>query len=268
MIRLKGVDVARVVLLGLMLPARDAGAGIGDVDSSFGDGGHYKMPFDSGQWHDLIALPDGRLLSASALKGGAIQVFRSDANGHPDESFGVGGARLLPSTEGRSVAAMAPSTGGTAYLATMSSIARLTAVGDIDQAFGQGGWVEFPVAAVAGARGVMIDAIAPLADGGVAVLAVYYQQFYDDCAIAQHVYVLQPDGRVATGSPVGGIKVVLPTAPPYACYEMRSGSLRQMAGGLLRYAAGWNRQIFDLAGNKQAWYSGLPGDTYYLYENN
>src|SRR6478735_8253830 len=194
MIGLKGVDVARVALLGLVLAARDAGAGIGDVDSSFGDGGHCRMPFDSGQWHDLIALPDGRLLSASAMNG-AIQVFRSDANGHPDASFGVGGARTLPSTEGRTVAAMAPSIGGTAYLATMGSIARLTAVGEIDQGFGQGGWVEFPVAAVPGAGAVMIDSIAPLADGGVAVLAVYYQQFYDDCAIAQRVYVLQPDGR-------------------------------------------------------------------------
>src|SRR6478609_10486285 len=132
MIRLKGVDVARVALLGLVLAARDAGAGIGDVDSSFGDGGHYKMPFDSGQWHDLIALPDGRLLSASASNG-AIHVFRSDANGHPDESFGVGGTRILPFTEGRTVAAMAPSTGGTAYLGTMGSIARLTAAGEIDK---------------------------------------------------------------------------------------------------------------------------------------
>jgi hypothetical protein len=265
---MKGVSgFVRWVLLIAMLAAARSVMAAGDVDLSYGDAGRYRMPFDSASnWHAMAAFPDGRLVSAHG--GERLHVFRSEANGRADASFGTGGERVLDPPRKGVVSAIATNPGGSTYVAIHSNtemgtssalLGRLAPNGDIDPGFGNGGWVEIAGNGYASAKGAWISAIEPLSDGGVAFLVAYFVDFYDECLLARFMFRLGPDGRSAPGFPAAGVPMYV-SSGYYDCgAAITSGELRQLAGGLLRYSDGWDLQLKDLSGKTQPWYSDLPG---------
>jgi uncharacterized delta-60 repeat protein len=77
------------------LPAGAAAAPI-DLDRGYGTAGHATIGFD--QVHDRVLAtaitPDGSLVGVGSTDSGAL-VFRLDATGRPDLSFGLAGMRAL-----------------------------------------------------------------------------------------------------------------------------------------------------------------------------
>jgi uncharacterized delta-60 repeat protein len=127
----------------------------GSIDTSFGTGGSVEGSFGSvyGSWLTDFALqPDGRIVVLGVLGGGdppqpkLLVVRRYLPDGSPDTTFGTNGVTHLSTDDPNSRGAtMAIQPSGSIVLAARNynvrppTIARLSADGHLDDAFGQGG---------------------------------------------------------------------------------------------------------------------------------
>lgn len=140
----------------------------GERDGHFGAGGVVEGGFEHGAIQDVVREPDGALTAVGFSGDGLytrMHVGRYAADGAPDATFGVGGAVSLPSLgggtpeqrpqEGAGVVALRPGgflVGGgfttprtvreTEYwIGTDGALVALTASGELDPSFGDGGVV-------------------------------------------------------------------------------------------------------------------------------
>ncbi|HZL34887.1 MAG TPA: hypothetical protein VFC78_06225 [Tepidisphaeraceae bacterium] len=118
----------------------------GGLDGSFGSGGIVQLPNIIGSFHDVQALPDGRLLAVGSAKGydgkPALLTARFLPNGTPDQSFGYHGYVIMKYggfTDGDRVALLS---NGQFYVAG-SALGRFNSNGLLDPTFGNNGVVSF-----------------------------------------------------------------------------------------------------------------------------
>lgn len=170
-----------VVLLGL---TND----MGYLDSSFADGGVVvtNVVADEADVAEAVALlSDGRLLVAGYASNGSNQDFllmRYTADGELDDSFGTGGSVIIDFGAFERVADLAVDGAGAIVLVGTRgndmAIARVSAEGDVDEAFGDGGKavldrgeIEEAVAVIIGSDGAIYVG-GTVQDGGVRNMAV------------------------------------------------------------------------------------------------
>jgi len=128
----------------------------GTLDTSFGTGGRARIAVGAGEdmAYAVALQPDGRIVVAgrSAERGGDFSVVRLTRDGALDTSFGVGGKVTVDVNGGSDTAhALALQPDGKVLLAGSAAratgagqtfaLVRLTAAGELDSSFGQGGKV-------------------------------------------------------------------------------------------------------------------------------
>jgi hypothetical protein len=196
-------------------------AGIGDVDPSFGTGGHLAIPAGFG---GLIGLPDGTLQLVS-IQEGIARVLRLDRDGRPEQGFGVAGLLVSPISYGSaynsfqigtahamadgstylSVAAQNTQllTVGGSVFASEARLVRVNRAGLPDPQFGPDGMRGFPITKVMGALFSFLEDFVIAPDGELYVLVGYYQEEYD-CATGMFIYRLTPTGELDSSFGSGG----------------------------------------------------------------
>jgi uncharacterized delta-60 repeat protein len=119
----------------------------GTLDEGFGDGGVLRPgPTGTVQCTDIELQPDGRILLSGMNAQFAYAIWRFDADGTPDTTFGVDGEAVLPDSDLGIACEMALQpdgrivTGGADFGTPV--FARFTADGAIDTSFGTAGVVE------------------------------------------------------------------------------------------------------------------------------
>jgi uncharacterized delta-60 repeat protein len=139
----------------------------GDLDHAFGTEG--RVIADLGGSDDaaygVVVQPTGKVVVAGGT-GGSTVVWRYNADGTPDGSFGSGGRVALP--WGRPARAIAAQPDGALVVSGSGGasvdVARLTADGALDGSFGSGGTVRVPTGA-----GTAANAMLVLGDGRILV---------------------------------------------------------------------------------------------------
>lgn len=142
-----------------LLCAGEISAGEGDPDPTFSDDGRVDLTWGSG-WAkatSVAALSDGSILVGGTMKVAStaysdLAVVRFLSDGTLDEPWGDGGSRIVPiSSDGgthEELFEVVPISGGRSVLLGSTvmdnsrqapALARLTAEGDLDPAFGDGG---------------------------------------------------------------------------------------------------------------------------------
>jgi uncharacterized delta-60 repeat protein len=115
----------------------------GGVDASFGAGGSVDVDLGPGFifFLTVASAPDGRIVVASVPQNSpAVQVRRYLPNGAPDPSFGTNGrATVTPSNPPFYASVALQAEGGIVVTIDGVRIARLSADGSLDEAFGRGG---------------------------------------------------------------------------------------------------------------------------------
>jgi uncharacterized delta-60 repeat protein len=130
-----------------------AGAGIGDLDAQFAQGGQVLVADNGGS--SVLEMPDGRILviglpttnEGTPATGRAIVINRYRASGEPDSSFGQGGRAVAnTSLDIMSIGAAALQPDGKVVVAGnywlkggLPFVARLDPTGALDPSFGSGG---------------------------------------------------------------------------------------------------------------------------------
>ena len=129
----------------------------GAFDRTFGDGGWTRAGFGEGLVHELLRLPDGRLVAAGFNYGlrTSFEVARFLRDGGPDRSFaGSGGLELTLGGSAHAHAAALGGEDGSIVVAGDASpidgaqgirLVRLRSDGSPDPAFGDGGWVRIEI---------------------------------------------------------------------------------------------------------------------------
>lgn len=121
----------------------------GTVDRGFGADGLVRVPFSAVGVDDQLAQPDGKVLivttdrpSTSDLRRSLVTVFRFQADGSPDESFGKGGRVRVPGAR-LTAGALARQPDGKILVAGTTeegvSISRFRPDGSLDDTFGRAG---------------------------------------------------------------------------------------------------------------------------------
>ena len=155
----------------------------GSLDTTFGTGGKAMVDFGGDDGADALALqPDGKVVLAgdttNGAGGGDIAIARLNTGGSLDTTFGTGGKKTVDfggQDIGRAVALQGDGeilvAGG--VLSSTSdgfAVARLSAAGTLDAAFGSGGETTKPFA---GGDGVAVGrALAVQGDGKIVVAGV------------------------------------------------------------------------------------------------
>ncbi len=196
----------------------------GALDTSFGTGGYVDVPLGGGTndaLNKLIVQPDGRILASGIhfndARSDDFVVFRFNADGSPDSTFGANGKVLtdfginnqdrardmLLQPDGRIVLAgtEAHATGG-AYAEVNFGAVRYNADGTLDAGFGTGG-----LAVIGLANHAINGYAAVLQSDGAIVIAGQARPntgSYQDTAIAR----LLPNGAVDTAYGMSGIRRV------------------------------------------------------------
>ena len=111
----------------------------GVLDKSFGNGGKIIFTHKDGEYISKIALqPDGKIVAVGhLLGGGSAIVFRYNANGTLDASFGTGG-KAVPSLYGSALGVVIQPDGKIVVNESFG-VVRYNADGSLDAAFGTGG---------------------------------------------------------------------------------------------------------------------------------
>ena len=200
----------------------------GSLDASFGSGGLVVTGFGAGHPASAVALalqPDGRIVVAGGVSFGApnrVALARYTASGALDPTFGDGGTVISDFGGSRLTRAMALQPDGKILVTAWTMppapqvflVARYTADGDLDPAFGAGGTVvtdfgggvtDFDDVADPLALGVMPDGRFVVAGGG-----------HRDLALARYLPDGQPDpsfgGSGTVTTDLGGIEAILTLA--------------------------------------------------------
>jgi uncharacterized delta-60 repeat protein len=198
------------------------------LDPSFGDGGRVRLPIDQpgsndfDEVNDVAALPDGRVLFAGLTQfaGGNnydAVVGRLLPDGTPDQTFSGHGFTILDRIWFPRVRLAALPDGGAVVAAEgwhdgepgrFIRVARLTAGGDLDPTFGDGGVAEFLIpfsdpTQLAGVNAVAVDA------GGRVLLAGPVNRLVGDRFDTDFgVLRLTADGRPDPAFGPGGLRAV------------------------------------------------------------
>jgi len=139
--------VLAITLFAAALPAGDAFARAGDLDPSFGDGGHQVLAAN-GHAEATLVQPDGRIVVVSGHPAPDFVLRRLMPNGEPDPGFDGDGTAIadLGGTDHPHAAALQPdgsivavgnSTGADGV--DRAVVARLTPGGKLDPSFSPGG---------------------------------------------------------------------------------------------------------------------------------
>lgn len=201
------------ILLGLT-------AGDGYLDSSFGGGGVTVTDIAVGQAdvaNAVALLPDGRLLVAGYANNGTdddMAVARYSKNGVLDEDFGSGGFTVIDFGGAERVNNLAVDGEGNIVLVGEADddmgIARLTAEGEPDTGFGDGGKVHLDRA------GSYDDAVG-VAFGSNGAIYVGGSSEVGESRFSMAAVVLTADGELDTGFGEDGWALATPTgASTYA----------------------------------------------------
>ena len=120
----------------------------GSLDATFAGDGVLEPPADAPAGV-VVRQPDGKIVLAGLgcwpVHGEAcltVDVQRHNADGTPDEAFGVGGSRTLEVPDGAYSGAVTLDSGGRLLVSTSGSsttLTRLTTDGSLDQSFGEAG---------------------------------------------------------------------------------------------------------------------------------
>ncbi|WP_374586698.1 DUF4214 domain-containing protein, partial [Pseudoduganella sp.] len=133
----------------------------GELDLGFGEQGTAKIQGDNIFLHKTMLQADGKILAVGSRKNGSANeavIYRINADGSPDTSFGNGGSTIVAfdspvsqiqalaiQPDGKIVTASVAYGHNTPGITSMYGIARLNADGTLDQEFGNGGkTVVFP----------------------------------------------------------------------------------------------------------------------------
>lgn len=198
---------SRLLAGSLALIGSLASAGIGQLDTAFGDQGILRLP-DSAP--GLTQLLDGSLQLVSLVPGNA-RVLRYTAEGRVDVEFGESGAKplALPPQSGHITASWPQRDGSVLYRIQerwwsedpdysipLPDVGRLLALrpdGTLDSAFGQSGILAFPVSAVSGSMLSIVMHATVLPDGAIVATVAYFSDYYD-CEQEARVYRLDARG--------------------------------------------------------------------------
>lgn len=133
----------------------------GSLDPSFGSGGIVQLANISGGFHDVKALPDGRILAVGSAKGydgkPALLTARFLPNGALDPSFGYHGYVIMKYggfTDGDRISLLS---NGQFYVAG-SALARFNSNGLLDPSFGNNGVVSFNDGSNGTRAGIVVQA--------------------------------------------------------------------------------------------------------------
>ncbi len=201
-----------LVLIAMILAAT-AHAAPGDLDITFGNGkGWVSTGFQqAGQpssAHSMIQQSDGKLVAAGYSRNGRndddFALARYNPDGSLDPGFGVGGKvvtdidsrsgdiayAVIQQADGKLVAA------GSSYNSPLTcfALARYSADGELDTAFGKGGKV------VKGFCGASIQSLIQQADGKLVVAGASQVGSYEDFSVARY----NANGTLDTGFGTGG----------------------------------------------------------------
>ena len=124
-------STSRVAFINRYLPT-------GVLDKSFGNGGKIIFTHKDAEYVSKIALQtDGKIVAVGYLLGDAAIVFRYNANGTLDASFGTGG-KAVPYLSGRAFGVVIQPDGKIVVNESFG-VVRYNADGSLDAAFGTGG---------------------------------------------------------------------------------------------------------------------------------
>ena len=156
----------------------------GSVDTTFGSGG-VSVAYDgnhvlgsltgiagqSGVANRVLIQPDGKIIVGGTIltaKNEQAAVFRLNANGSPDASFGAGGSYFDPQGTASTALSLALGADGKIVLIG-TTVERLTATGTLDTTFGTGGILPIPAPppAVGAPNGFLVASVAVQPDGKI-----------------------------------------------------------------------------------------------------
>jgi len=213
-------------ILSLLAVTGVADGAVGDMDTTFGNGGVTRL--------QVIGLPlqDGRLLYRTNAGFG-----RTDVDGREDASFGIGGVRAWPAAF--SPRAWARTQDGRLLTAGTTTpwpaglglaLVRLRADGDVDSTFGDGGIVTLPsqMTPVSESRWVQQELAVQL-DGRILVLTEVLRGAYDVIE-AMELLRLMPDGTPDRAFGIGGVVTIDPGGSEYLRMEALSDGRIRISG--------------------------------------
>jgi uncharacterized delta-60 repeat protein len=227
-----------------MTPTLPVVAGIGDVDTAYGNKGKHGLSTDR-----VIALPDGTLLESTNTPDG-LYLIRTNADGQPDPSFGINGQLLLPVW---SIGRTAVSRNGSVYLAGYDgrrgkmAVLRVLPAGQLDASFGDGGILTLSTAR--SSQYFDVSSVVALPDGGAAIVLVNYPTG-DACADEVRLVRISPEGQTYEVLSVPPEQVNESDCRGWlAFYESQASVwLQPMAGGRLQLSLLRSERYFDASG--------------------
>ncbi len=170
----------------------------GTLDTSFGTGGKVSTN-QSGATEEIYALvlqPDGKLVAAGVRFEGnsALALWRYNANGTPDSTFGVGGRVTGPFGTGYALA-LQPD-GKLIAAGGNFGLARYNANGTLDNSFGAGGMAAFNF----GSSFSVANALALQPDGKIIAGGLFFNNVISQFALARYT----PNGALDASFGTGG----------------------------------------------------------------
>lgn len=131
---------AAMTLLAASAPRLLAQAGT--LDESFGERGVTGVTLASPRCHQVLVLPDGKILLSGTSQGSGFALVKFDAGGQLDGGFGGGGVSQVKFANGpRSGVGMLLVEEGRILVGAMTGLARFLPDGSLDTRFGTGGGI-------------------------------------------------------------------------------------------------------------------------------